>query len=59
MSSSGCILRCRVAGVIFKCRLALYFEVSCSRGYFRCRLMVYFEVSCSSFIFRCRLAGVL
>ena len=34
MSSSGCILRCRVAGIIFRFRLAVYFDVSCSRGYF-------------------------
>ena len=38
MSSSGCILKCRVAGVIFRCRLAVYFEVSCSSFIFRCRL---------------------
>ena len=36
MSSSGSFLKCRVAGVIFRCRLAVYFEVSCCKRYFKC-----------------------
>ena len=47
MSSSVCILKSRVAGVIIRCYLAVYFEVSCSRFIIRCRLVVYFEVSFS------------
>ena len=50
MSSSGCILKCRVAGVIFRCHLAVYFDVSCSKGYFK--------VSCSGCILKCHVAGL-
>ena len=49
MSSSGCILKCRVAGSIFRCCLAVYFEVSCSGFIFRCIIVC---------ILKCRLAGV-
>ena len=42
MSSSGYILKCHVAGVIFRFRVAVYFEVSCSRFIFRCRLACVF-----------------
>ena len=49
MSSSGCILRCRVAGLFLGVVLRLYYEVSCS--------WVYFEVSSSVHILRCRVAG--
>ena len=31
---AGDILSCVVAGSNFRCRLAVYFEVSCSREYF-------------------------
>ena len=51
MSSSGCILKCRLAGVIFRCHLAVYFDVSCSKGYFK--------VSCSGCILKCRVAGFI
>ena len=38
MSSSGGILKSRVAGVIIRFCLAVYFEVSCSRLIIMCRL---------------------
>ena len=51
MLSSGCSLRCRVAGVIFRYRLAVYFEVSCSRGHF--------YVSSSGCIIKCCVTWVI
>ena len=49
MSSSGCILKCRVAGSIFRCHLVVYLEVSCSGVIFRCIIVS---------IQKCRVAGV-
>ena len=39
MSSGWCILKSQVAGVMFRCRVAVYLEMSCSRVNFRCRLV--------------------
>ena len=51
MSSIGGILKSRVAGVIFRYRLAVYFEVSCSR--------VHFYVSSSGCIIKCCVTWVI